>query len=201
MIPSLFLSFRTKAAEYSEEPRTKSASLGERSLPLTQGSDKTLSHSSELYTCVYTPIISQFVGIAVGMESHGRCLVLVSCTPEASSTLELGLRAWLCMFPGVIRTRRSKATIQDPVHDRCTKCWSLHNAHLFLVHGRTSSLVASVHLSSKITLYPRCRRRRSVSWLLRPPAMISISLWGAQAVSNPLVPDNTSFPSPCSSIV
>jgi hypothetical protein len=76
------VSSRTGAAEYSVEPRTKSASLGEANLPLNQGSDKTLSHFSELYMCACTLITSHFFGIADGIAIHGRCLVLVFARPR-----------------------------------------------------------------------------------------------------------------------
>jgi hypothetical protein len=100
----------------------------------------------------------------------------------------------------VIRTRTSNATTQDPIHDRYTRCWSLHICCSFTVVLRLwlpLYIFPAVYCGQKgmkqITWHQRCRRRRSVSWPLRSSAIISRSFC-TQAVFNPLVPEDTSFP-------
>jgi hypothetical protein len=62
-LPDLFSSHSIRATVHFAEPRTKSASFGEAVFRHTQGSDKTLSRSSEVYMCGCTPIRSQSVDV------------------------------------------------------------------------------------------------------------------------------------------
>jgi hypothetical protein len=63
-------SFRRRTTRYSDEPRTKTTYPGEIVVHCNQDPNKTFIPSTEAYTCIRTPVTSQFVGIS----SHGRVL-------------------------------------------------------------------------------------------------------------------------------